>query len=150
MKNSNLKMKTKLFCVVVIAFSFSLAGCDCLDNQCTFPPKFRLVDKLTGSNLLKGPNAVYHIDSIYAMIPGDSTVIRYYTYDSSYIEQSNYTVTGNTLYLHLNAGETDTLQVNYNHKHSTICCGNGTETASSVTLQGSPIKNENYAFTIKK
>src|SRR5665647_1620394 len=104
----------KIFAFVVIIWStVFLQSCECVVKPpCNGEFRFKVVDRLTNQDLVFGPNARYSVDSI-RMVNTNDTIPR-----SSVFQTQNHLYClingpGDTLYLKLNAADTDTLLLSF-------------------------------------
>ena len=116
-------MDTLYKIIIIIVSAFVFISCDpCYGDRgvCAETFSFRIVDKVSGVDLVFNQVPIYHKDSVYLLttLPGYQGAMSFND-NNKFI--SRLLIPVDTFYLHLNSADTDTLLMNYDFVKSKCC-----------------------------
>ncbi len=138
-------------CFLVILVTL-LNSCECVVKpNCNGGFYFVLQDKVTGKDLIQGPDAKYKLDSVKAHAGSDSSVYQSYVMPVTGNKlECELNGTSDTLYLKLDSTDTDTLLLSFKHQKRTLCCQNGMRVITAIKYNGKPSSESNGVFILQK
>ena len=143
-------IRKNILILTLVNFFILLHSCECVVKpNCNGDFRFKILDKITGQNLVQGPGAKYSLDSI-KILPGRDTIPPAFVYAVENILICSLNGPGDTLYLRLNASDTDTLLLSFEHIRRSLCCQSGSRAVTGVNFNGIQTRQDSLAFILQK
>ena len=132
-----------------------MGSCDeCLGtgfSDCADLFNFRLINRVNNQDLVFGRNSVYQKDSVYLFTTYPGYPGNHISYSDSSEFHSQFELPVDTLYLHLDSADTDTLFMKYKFKKSTCCrTGTGYGRITEIRFNGIVAKKQDDVFIFEK
>ena len=142
--------KKMLVFIITIGTLGFIQSCECVVKPpCNGEFSFKIVDKFSHQDLVFGSGARYNPDSIKVLDTNDSI-------PTSFIQASQNKLycyingPGDTLYLRLNATDTDTLLLSFRNTKRTTCCPSGGRDITQIKFNNLQTKQDSLAFVFEK
>jgi hypothetical protein len=132
-------------------FVFLIFGCECVVKQdCNGVFNFVLKDT-RGKDLLRGTNPTYHLDSIKIIAGTDTGQTECGIENLPSLPLACYlNGTSDTLFLHLNSIDTDTMLLSFRNHKRNLCCQSGWRSISGIIYNGSSSRLDSGIFVLVK
>lgn len=142
-------MKTTILLLFFSALTF-FSGCDCF-TSCIVSPKIKLVDQLSGADLIFGTQPRYKLDSIYWKRTTDTNYFPVNFGMADTARKIIYLPYESKIYIRWNANDEDTITVNYKSDGiKSRCCPQGTFEANGIKLNNLFCRFENGEYILEK
>ena len=127
-----------------------LHSCECVVKpNCNGEFNFKIIDKVTRKDLVQGSGAKYTLDSI-KVLPTRDTIPPSFVYALQNILVCSLNGPADTLYLELNASDTDTLLLSFRNTKRTLCCPSGGRVVTGVNFNGTQTRQDSLVFILEK
>ena len=145
-------IRVKKIVVLLIIFGGGalVQSCECVVKPpCNGEFSFKVVDRVSHKDLVFGADARYSLDSI-KMINTNDTIPQSIVY--GFQNRLNCYINGpvDTLYLKLNATDTDTLLLSFRSTRHTTCCPSGGRDVTGIRFNNIQAQQDSLVFIFEK
>ena len=140
----------KITCLLFLLSAFPTCNkCFDSDERCIDNFELELIDKNSGNNLIFGPTALYHPDSVYLTtnIPGYRANYSFFVNEKI---QSTLLFPVDTFFLRLSAQDSDTLVMRYDYVKNDCCKNDQYGRIADIIYNGIKAEMINEVYLLRK